>query len=133
MISYQLDPSTNDLFLRNGTIATVETSEETAQDIKTKLKTIQGEVFYNVLLGVPYFQVIFSKPFDKDFADTLILQTIYSSINVASVTNFQSRVDTMMRKYYVNFTVLYANNENNQFSNTSEINQALNINEVFTI
>ena len=113
MITYQLNKE-GDLFLRNGTIAIVSDSDETAQDIKTKLRTFQGEVFYNVVFGVPYFQVIFKKPFDKDLADSIIIQTIYSSINVSNIINFQSRVDTFSRRYFVNFIASYKNNEAEQ-------------------
>lgn len=106
MITYKLN-SSGDIFLEKGTIATVISSEETAQDVKTKLKTVTGEVFYNVDFGVPYFSVIFAKPFDKDLADSIIIQTIYSSPNVVSVDDYQSSVDTVSRLFSVDFTMTY--------------------------
>jgi hypothetical protein len=104
MITYELDNETKDLFVRNGNIALVEGVDETAQDIKTRFKTAEGEVFYDVTFGVPYFRVIFQKPFDKNLVDTIMLQTIYSSPKVTNVSSFQSNIDSFSRRYVVNFT-----------------------------
>lgn len=126
MLTYALDEK-NDLFLRNGTISIVETSDETAQDVKTKLKTLQGEVFYDVTYGVPYFSVIFEKPFDKDLADSIIIQTIYLSRNVADISSYQSRIDTLTRRYSIDFIAVYEDQE------VQGENESLAITQEFTI
>lgn len=123
-ITYEIN-SNSDLFLRDGTIALVKNESETAQDVKTKLKTFLGEVFYNVGIGVPYFTVIFQKPFDKDLADSIIIQNIYTSRTVLNISSFQSSVDTLTRRYIINFTMTY-NNNNNQTQN-------INISETFQL
>jgi hypothetical protein len=109
MITYELD-STKDLFLREGTIATVLDPDQVAQDIKTKLQTFQGEYFLDVEFGVPYFQTIFQKPSDIGLFDTAIRAMIYSAPGVDDITAYQSSINSIERRYRVDFTVSLVDN-----------------------
>lgn len=54
-----LDPQTWDLVLdANRSIALATKPYALAQDAASEIKTFQGEVYYNTVKGVPYFQEI---------------------------------------------------------------------------
>jgi hypothetical protein len=120
MITYKLNDS-QDIFLQNGTIATITEISEVAQDVKTKLKLIFGEVFYNTQIGVPYFTVIFVKPFKKDIADSIIIENIYSSPGVSQIENYVSIVDTVQRKLSIKFEASTVFSESQLISETFTI------------
>jgi len=57
-----LDTLTLDLCLdRAGNIAVADDPYAQAQDASSAIRTFQGEVYYNVQLGVPYFAQILGK------------------------------------------------------------------------
>lgn len=54
-----LHPDTNDLLLdANRNIALASEPYANAQDVASACKLFQGEAYYNILLGVPYFSDI---------------------------------------------------------------------------
>ena len=57
-----LDPETWDLVLDiNGDIALADEPYSTLQDCCSRLRTRQGECYYDTTLGVPYFQDILNR------------------------------------------------------------------------
>ena len=54
------EPETNDLFLdTNGNIALAFGKDAYEQIVNAKMKTVSGEVPFNLRLGLPYFDTVF--------------------------------------------------------------------------
>lgn len=86
-----LDPVTHDCVFINGqTPVTRESSEVTAQRLKIRLKTFQGEYDFNTTYGVPYFQSILGKKLRKADIDNIFRQKILEEPCVLRITEFNS-------------------------------------------
>ena len=62
MYTIFLDPASWDLVVdRSGNIAVCSDPYSQAQDAASAIKTFQGEVYYDLSLGIPYWQQILGK------------------------------------------------------------------------
>lgn len=86
-------------------------AEATAQNVRTRLQTIQGEWFLNTSAGVPYLQndavakAITDKPADLAFADSAIQDEILDTDGVSDVVSYASQFDRDSRLFSVQATV----------------------------
>lgn len=86
-------------------------AEATAQNVRTRLQTIQGEWFLDVSAGVPYLdndyvsKAITDKPADLAFAESSIQEEILDTDGVSSLDSFASEFDSETRVLSVQASV----------------------------
>lgn len=73
----------------DGNLVMVEDSEAVAQLAKQRLLTYRGEWFLNVLVGVPWFQHIFVRPFNEVVSESLIKRAILKTPGVTELLSFE--------------------------------------------
>lgn len=97
---------TRDLIFANGDCpVTTFPVQVVAQRLFIRLRTFQGEWFYNTVYGVPYFQRIFTKT-TKGAVDAIFQDQILSENGVKRITEFSSSLNAATRKYNLSFRVL---------------------------
>lgn len=86
-------------------------AEATAQNVRTRLQTIQGEWFLDTSAGVPYLEndyvskAITDKPADLAFTDAAIQGEILDTDGVTSLDSFASQFDSSTRLFSVQATL----------------------------
>lgn len=103
-------PVINDIFVSNGNLATVSAIDQITQDVSTRLQTFLGEYFADVTYGLD-FSPVFNKPLDTSLFDTLVKKIIAGTLGVASITNYQSVIDTRARNYSITFSATAINGD----------------------
>ena len=93
----------NDIFVKNGSFATVEEGAQTVQHLRTRLRFYLGEWFLDLEAGVPYFQQILKKPFDIAKVETLLKSEILNTPDIEKLTRFESSFNGETRKLTINF------------------------------
>jgi hypothetical protein len=62
-----------DLFLDNaGNIAVISGPEAVAQDVACALKTFLGEVYFDITLGIPYFEQVLGRAYSLPLIQALM-------------------------------------------------------------
>tara|TARA_R110002153_G_scaffold53726_4_gene149576 strand:+ start:3569 stop:3931 length:363 start_codon:yes stop_codon:yes gene_type:complete len=98
--------NTHDLVISGQDIVLFENLEEiTVQRVKINLLNRRGEWFPDVNTGVPYLKSILGRRGTKDFADTVIKNTINATDNISMITSYQSTIDNE-RKLQVTFSAI---------------------------
>lgn len=89
MKSLLLNPSTWDLTIdASGNIAAADDPYALAQNAACAIKLFQGEAWYNTIIGVPYFQQIFSRTPNIPLMKAKLIAAALSVPGVASATVF---------------------------------------------
>lgn len=88
-----LDQSTGDLVISNRDVVLITKLEDLArQRTSIRLNTYLGEWFANRNVGVPYFESILIKSYDKPFIDTLLRAKILEDESIIEIISFESSV-----------------------------------------
>lgn len=96
----------HDLVVSGQDIVLFESMEDiTVQRVKINLLNRRGEWFPDINVGVPYLNGILGKRGTKDFADTVIKNTIIATDNISMITSYQSTVDND-RKLHITFSAI---------------------------
>lgn len=103
MISRSLN-SSNDLYLLNGRIATVQDGNEVLQHVRTRLLTYQAEWFLDTSAGLPYLQIILIKPANLSATESLIKSEILQTPGVDSLSAFGLEFNKTTRTLNITFT-----------------------------
>ncbi len=103
MISRSLN-SSNDLYLLNGRIATLQDGNEVLQHVRTRLLTYQAEWFLDTSAGVPYLQRILIKPANLSATESIIKSEILQTPGVDSLSAFGLEFNKTTRTLNINFT-----------------------------
>lgn len=82
----------------------VDSAAAVAQIISTRLKLLQGEWMLDTTQGTPYSTQILGKH-SQASADSALREVILDTPGVVSITNFDSMVDSLTRKYGMSCTV----------------------------
>jgi len=89
MDTLYLTPQTWDLTLdSSGNIAMAAIPYSLAQDAASAIKTFSGEVFYNTLLGIPYFDMVLGKSPPLDYVRQQFIQAALTVPGVVSAKVF---------------------------------------------
>jgi hypothetical protein len=86
-------------------------AEATAQNVRTRLQTIQGEWFLDTGAGVPYLdndyvtKAITDKPADTAFADAVIQAEVLDTDGVDVITSYSSNFNRATRAFSVAITL----------------------------
>lgn len=97
--------SNHDIDIINFDVAWTTNSTITAQRIKQKLLTIQGEWFLNGDLGLPYFTEIFEKGTDLTRIEMLFIREIQSVEQVTEILKFNLTFNSTDRKLNIDLAV----------------------------
>lgn len=81
-----LDPTSWDLVLDGGNIATVDNGYALAQTAANALRTWFAEPYYNQNQGVPYLQSIMGRPASLPMVQTLLTEAALSVAGVAAAS-----------------------------------------------
>lgn len=103
-----------DLYLNKGEIAIVSDSDEIAQTLDTRLKTITGEFFLDTNYGIPYWDTI-QNANNISVLNVAMKNTILGTTGVVSILDFTSNLDTQSRTYTISYTV--TTKQNSKLSN----------------
>lgn len=115
-ISLRLDEN-NDLAIENGNFVLISGTESIDQNIKTRLQTFLGEWFLNVLIGVPWKQLIFKKPFNVTVSGAILKRIIFQTRGVLKINKIDVSADLVSREGFMPYTVTTKENviiENNE-------------------
>lgn len=93
------------LFINGQTPMTYENKVTLAQRLKIKLLTFQSEWFLDTTIGIPYFQVIFTRGVSKTTIDSIYQEAILSEPDVIEIAEFNSIIDVETRSYRLSFKV----------------------------
>lgn len=106
-----IDPSTGDIKIEgNKVVVTKDIPTLVRQRLKHRLDTSKGEWFLDSNYGVPYFQSIFVKPFDKSFVDNILRRVILDTEDVVSISSYSSSLDHANRVFSITFSVVDSTN-----------------------
>lgn len=104
MIEWLLDED-NDIVLRNGSFATVDSSQQVAQHVRTRLLFYLEEWFLDARVGTPWFQEVFVKPVNLPLIESIIKARILETPEVARIIEFSIDFpDPNSRALQVNFS-----------------------------
>ncbi len=103
MISRSLN-SSNDLYLLNGRISTVQDGNEVLQHVRTRLLTYQAEWFLDTTAGIPYLQSILIKPANLSATESIIKSEILQTPGVDGLSAFGLEFNKTTRTLNINFT-----------------------------
>ena len=85
MDTIKLDTSSWDLTLNaSGNIATQTDASAIAQDVASAIRLFEGELFYDVTLGVPYYSQVLGKPYAQALVQGLINEAALTVPGVVS-------------------------------------------------
>ena len=101
-----LDPLTGDIATVNcSPILTTNIIELVSQRLKIRLNTFLGEWFYNANVGVPYFEEVLTKRFDKSIVDSLLRSVILETEDVVNIVKFEGVFIPELRTYKIDYAV----------------------------
>lgn len=105
-IGMALDNVTNDIFVVDGTIATVADKDLATQNVKTRLKFVRGEFVLDTTYGFPYVETLGERIFDIVEFETIVKLFILETPAIAKLTKFQFGYDreALDRKLVIDFT-----------------------------
>lgn len=94
----------NDIYISNGSFATVDGRNEVAQLTTTRLRSFLGEWFLNTSTGVNYYGIVFATPIDLAAIDNEFRSIIINTTGVNELTSYSSTVDSAARLLKIEFT-----------------------------
>lgn len=97
--------SKGDLAIVNGDLVLTDSSNNTAQAIRRRLCTFQGEWFLDESIGLPYFDDILGKGKFLSDIKVIYLREIQSVPEVAEILEFNIEENAVTRTLKINFTV----------------------------
>lgn len=104
-----LDPLTHDVVFINGETPVASSQQDVvAQRLKVRLNTFFGEWFLDTSIGIPYFEQVLTKGFDKQSIDALFQAEILSDDGVMELVSYNSTLDSQTRRLRVVFSVRVA-------------------------
>lgn len=100
-----------DLVIENGEVIMITGVDEIAQFVGQKLKTILGEWFLDVRLGLPYFDKILTKRVKPAIIEQIFIAEIVSTPGILNLLEFDLNLDTATRTMTVEFRALSTEGE----------------------
>ncbi len=97
--------ATGELAIVNGDLVLTDSATNTAQAIRRRLSTFQGEWFLDESIGLPYFNDILGKGKFLSDIKVIYLREIQSVPEVEEILEFNIEEDPVRRILKINFTV----------------------------
>jgi hypothetical protein len=98
--------ATGELSIVNGDLSLTDSTTNTAQAIRRRLSTFEGEWFLDEAIGLPYFNDILGKGKFLSDIKVIYLREIQSVPEVEEILEFNIEEDPLLRILKINFTVL---------------------------
>lgn len=95
--------------LRGITLAQTELFDDVPQRLKIRLQYFFSEWRFNMNLGLPYIQKVFSGTFSKSEVDAIFKDVIIKTRGVLELVEFRSEFNHAQRNYTLDFTVKDSN------------------------
>lgn len=98
--------------------------EYSAQRLQSSLATYLNEWFYDITIGIPYFQQIFTRNKTrniKNIVDSIFKQHIESRTYVKKLISFSSKFSNRTRQYEYSFVAQLTDGETISVQNTLEV------------
>lgn len=103
MPDFKIDPLTGDIATFEGRPLTVSGVDHNAQRIDELLNTIQGEWFWDVTRGIPFFDGVLGKLKSKAIIDSIYYNKILDEPYIDSIIEYTSEIDGPNRTYASRF------------------------------
>jgi len=91
----------HDIWFESGILQSCYNSESVAQRVRQKLEYYEGEWFLNQSNGVPWFSLIYTRPFNQDIAESILEDVILDTEGVVEITEFNVNIDLNSRGFGV--------------------------------
>lgn len=106
MSDIYLDEGTGDIALVGNTPVLIKDNAQLVrQRLQIRLNTFLEEWFYNSEVGVPYFENVLKKPYNKALVESTFRSAILGTEGVIEIIFFSSEFDPITRIYKLDFTV----------------------------
>lgn len=96
--------SSNEFLIEKGEFVLVEDGAQVVQNVRERLLSYQDDFFLDRTHGVPYFQSIFTKPFNLNLTESLLKLVILGTEGVEQLTDFSTEFSPATRGLSVQFT-----------------------------
>lgn len=117
-----IDQSTGDIAIVNcNPTLTTNTSELVAQRLQIRLNTFLEEWFYDSQVGVPYFEQVLVKPYQKSVVESVFRSVILATENVVRIIRFESEFNPQTRTYELTYGVEITNPVNDGPENRTDV------------
>ncbi len=93
----------------NGDFNFVEDIDETTQSIKTRLFFFFSEWPWDIKIGVPWYEQIFIKNYDKSLIESVLIKEILETDNVLELFNFDVNINNINRSLQLNNLIIRTN------------------------
>lgn len=97
MTTLKLDASGTNLQITDNKLVIISGEDKILQSIKTRIQTIRGEYFLDLDDGVPYLDVLGTKPADITLLRQILNEVIRETPGVTDVGEIDIRVNTQTR------------------------------------
>lgn len=104
-VSFASD-SNNEFIIENGEFVLSREGAQVVQNVKERLLSYLDDFFLDRTHGVPYYQSIFTKPFNLNLTESLLKLQIIRTEGVETLTSFQTQFDPVTRALTVTFVFL---------------------------
>lgn len=94
-----------DLAIENTRLVLIQGADEVRQMLQTRLLTVRGEWFLNLLEGVPYYEDFFKKQVNINIITSVLKKHIRETRGVLKLLEFNIDSITSDRLFSVNFSV----------------------------
>lgn len=109
MLTFGID-NKNDLFIDNSGNIAVKSDIESMKDIYVnKVQTNRGEIVYNTLKGIDYFNTVFCSPAYPDVFQNQVINELTNTEETQSITGFKQTIKNGILSYSVNCYTSYGN------------------------
>lgn len=104
MSDFLIDTSTGDIDLSTNDLQVVTGTDATVQHLRTRLRLFQGEWFFDLRVGVPYFEQILVKNPNLVAVTGIFRSAIQSTPGVERLDRIDIDFDSASRTLTVEFT-----------------------------
>lgn len=91
----------NEFLIENGEFVLVADGAQVVQNVRERLLSYLEDWFLDRRQGVPYFQIILTKPFDLIQAESIMKETILQTDGIERLIAFASTFDPDLRKWQI--------------------------------
>lgn len=95
----------NDFIIKNGEFEIITDAEQTIQNIRERLLSYLGDYFLDLEHGVPYYQTIFTKPFNLTNVENIIKSKVLEDEDVTEFAQFTTTFDPERRSLSISMVV----------------------------
>lgn len=96
--------SNNEFIIDKGEFILVEDGAQVVQNVRERLLSYRDDFFLDRRQGLPYYQSIFTKPFNLNLTESLVKAEILDTDGVERLLSFQTQFNSATRGLTITFT-----------------------------